>query len=67
MVVPCLMVPPPVLPGVAAPTVCQPGFECFPVEDALILADNVERLQDRVADDWAACHGVPLGADAGTP
>jgi hypothetical protein len=57
------MVPPPVLPGVATPTVCQPGFECFTVEDALILADNVERLQDRVATDWAACHVV----DAGVP
>jgi hypothetical protein len=67
VIVSCLTVPPPVLPGVAAPTVCLPGFECFPVEAAMVLADNVEKLKDRVAADWAACHGAPLDADAGTP
>jgi hypothetical protein len=52
---PCLKTPPPEMDGVPAPTECVKGMLCLSVADFNTFASNVEKLIDRVNDDWTLC------------
>lgn len=65
VVEPCLVTPPLKLPYAGRAmygTDCPDKYICYLVADAAQLSDNVEKLQQRVQDDWVRC-GVKEAAD----